>query len=74
MAAWVHVMFCNFYSIKNHRIVYDSATSEGREKVGADLESLKFKKIFDVFLIRFKDNQILLNKILILETTIPFIK
>ncbi len=49
-------MFCNFYVVKNHKIVNNSATTETREKVITYLESLQFKKLFE-------NNPILLNKI-----------
>jgi hypothetical protein len=49
--------------VKNHIIANNSATTEAREKIGTDLESLEFSKFFDVCLTKFKNNQILLNKI-----------
>ncbi len=55
----VPVMYCNFYLVKNHKIANDSATTEAREKMYTDLESVEF---FDVCLIKLKTNQILLNK------------
>ncbi len=36
---------------------------KAREKLSTDLESLQFKKCFDVCLTKFKTNHILLNKI-----------
>ena len=56
-------MFCNFYLVKNHRIANHSASAEAGEKVSTYLESLEFKKCFDVCLTKFKSNQILLNEI-----------
>jgi hypothetical protein len=38
-------------------------TTKGREKISADLESSEFYKCFDEHLTKFKNNQILLNKI-----------
>jgi hypothetical protein len=32
VAALVKDMFCNFYYVKNHKIAYNSATTEAREK------------------------------------------
>jgi hypothetical protein len=56
-------MFCNFYLVKNHKLAYNSATTEAREKIRTDLESLEFEKIFDVCLTKFENYQILLDKI-----------
>jgi len=53
-------MFCNFYLVKNHRIANNSTTTKAREKIRRGLESLEF---FDVCLTKFKNNQILPNKI-----------
>ncbi len=50
-------MFCNFYSVKNHKIATNSATTKAREKMSPHLESLEFYKTFwGMF------DQILLNK------------
>ncbi len=49
--------------MKSHKIANNSATTEAREEISADLESLELKKIFDVCLNKFENNQILLNKI-----------
>ena len=56
-------MFCNFYLVKNHNNAKNSTTTKAREKISTDLESLEFEKNFDVCLTKFKNNQILLNKI-----------
>jgi hypothetical protein len=40
-----------------------STTTKATEKISADLESLDLHKFFDVCLTKFKNNQILLNKI-----------
>jgi hypothetical protein len=60
LAALFPDMFCNFYLVKNHRIADNSTTTKAREKIRTDLESLEF---FDVCLTKFKNNQILPNKI-----------
>ncbi len=44
MAAWVTDVFCNFYLLKSHKIANNLATTEAREKVSTDLESLEFLK------------------------------
>jgi hypothetical protein len=33
VAAWVRDMFHNFYLVKNHKIAYNSATTEARENI-----------------------------------------
>jgi hypothetical protein len=60
VAAWVPDMFYNFYLEKNHKIVNNSTATEAREKIITDLESLEF---FDACLTKFKNSQILPNKI-----------
>ncbi len=55
-------MFCNFYLVKNKKIAKYLTIAKAREKISTDLESLEFKKFFDVCLTYIK-NQILLNKI-----------
>ncbi len=50
MAAWDQDMFHNFYLAKNHKIANDSMTTKAREQISTDLESLEFKKCFDVCL------------------------
>jgi hypothetical protein len=64
VAAWVSDMFCNFYLVKNPEIADNSTTTKAREKISTDLESLQFWKNFDVCLTKFKNNKILLNKII----------
>jgi hypothetical protein len=44
VAAWVTDVFCNFNLLKSHKIADNSATTEAREKVSTDLESLEFLK------------------------------
>jgi len=63
VAALVPDMFCNFYLAKNHKIANNSATTEAREKISTDLESLEFKSFFDAYLTKFKKLPIFLNKI-----------
>jgi hypothetical protein len=41
IAACVPDMFRNFYLVKNHKIVNNSATTEAREKISKGLESLE---------------------------------
>jgi hypothetical protein len=43
VAAWLIDTFCNFYLEKNHRIAETSATTEAREKIRTDLETLESK-------------------------------
>jgi hypothetical protein len=45
VAAWVPDIFCNFYMVKSHKIAYNSATNEAREKISTDLESFEFLEI-----------------------------
>jgi hypothetical protein len=45
VAAWVPDMFCNFYLVKNHKIDNNLTTTEGREKIRAESESLQYKKV-----------------------------
>ncbi len=60
VAAWVPDMFCIIYLVKSHKIANTSATTEAREKISTDLESVEF---FDAFLTKFENYQILLNEI-----------
>jgi len=41
------VMFCNFYLVKNHKIVKKSTTTKAREKTSTDLKSLNVLCVFD---------------------------
>jgi hypothetical protein len=59
MAAWFQDMFL----VENHKIAKNSTTTKAIEKISTDLESSKFQKCFGVCLAKFKNNQILLNKI-----------
>jgi hypothetical protein len=60
VAALVPNMFCNLYLVKNYKIAKNSKTTKAIEKISADLESLEF---FGVGLTKFRNYQILLNKI-----------
>jgi hypothetical protein len=64
VAPWVPGMFCNFYLMKNHKIVYNSTMTAAIGKICTDLEFLEFKKIIDVGLTKFKNKQILFNQII----------
>jgi hypothetical protein len=63
VAAWVQDMFCYLYSVKSHKIANITATTEAREKICSDLESLNFLKLFDTCLTKLENYQILLNKL-----------
>jgi len=47
VAAQVPDIFRNFYLLKNNKFVYNSATTEAKEKIITDLESLEF--LFFIF-------------------------
>jgi hypothetical protein len=34
---------CNFYFVKTHKITTDATTTEAREKISTDLDSLKIR-------------------------------
>jgi hypothetical protein len=58
VAAWVTVMFCEIYLVKNYKNAIKSATTEVREKMSAYLESSKIRKIlmfvqFDLKTVKF---------------------
>jgi hypothetical protein len=42
VAAWVSDMLCNFYFAKNNKFVNDSTTTEAREKISENLETIEF--------------------------------
>jgi hypothetical protein len=42
MAAWVPDMFCNFYFVKNYKLVNNSTTTKAGEKMSTDLEFVEF--------------------------------
>jgi len=63
VAEWFPDMFCNFYSVKIHKIAKNSATAKAREKISTDLEFLELSKTFNVCLTNFKNDQVLHNKI-----------
>jgi hypothetical protein len=56
VAAWVTDMFWNFYFVKKYKIAKNSKTTKAREKISTDLESLEFKKKFDICLTESKTN------------------
>jgi hypothetical protein len=60
---WVPDIFCKFYISKNYIIALGSATTEAREKINSNLESLEFLKFLDVGFTEYKNNEILLHKI-----------
>jgi hypothetical protein len=45
VAAWVPDMFCNFYLVNNYKIAKNSTTTEAKEKISADLESLEVNNL-----------------------------
>jgi hypothetical protein len=58
VAAFVPATCCNFYLVKNHKIVDNSGTTEARVKISTYLESLEFLKFFDACLNKVKNNKI----------------
>jgi hypothetical protein len=43
VAAWIPDILCNFYFVKNHKFANKkSTTTNAREKISTDLESLEF--------------------------------
>ncbi len=63
VAAWFPDMLNNSYLVKIHKIVNFSATTEAREKLSTNIETLEFYKTFNVCLTKFESNQILPIKI-----------
>jgi hypothetical protein len=57
VSAWFPDLICNFYLVKNCKIVQNLTTTQAREQISTSLEFL------NVCLTKFKKNQILLNKI-----------
>jgi hypothetical protein len=53
VAAWVPEMFCNFYFVKNHKIVYNLTATKAREKLSKDVESLESQEFFHKCLTKF---------------------
>ncbi len=60
MAAWVSVMFCNFYIVKNHKIDNNSTTTKARGKLNT-WNPYDFRKHFDIYLTKFKIIKLYLN-------------
>ena len=54
-------MFLDFYLVKNDKIAYNSATTDGGEKIIAFLESFEFQECFAESLTNFKNNKIFLH-------------
>jgi hypothetical protein len=52
VAAWFQDMFCNFYLVKNHKAVNNSATTEAREKLSTDLQSSECWETFDAYFLK----------------------
>jgi hypothetical protein len=46
VAAWVSVMFCNFYLMKNYKIAKNSTTTKARENIITVLGILRNLEIF----------------------------
>jgi hypothetical protein len=63
VAAWLSALFCNFYLVKNYKTAKNSTTTKARGKLSTDLESLEFYNNFDACLTKFKNSQILFNKL-----------
>jgi hypothetical protein len=57
------IMLSNFNLVKNHKIAYNSETTEGTEKIRTYLESLEFYKNYDLCLTKFDSYLVLLDKI-----------
>ncbi len=49
--------------MKSHKIANNSTTTEAREKLSTDLESLEFFNLFDACLTKFENYYLLPNKI-----------
>jgi hypothetical protein len=62
---WQHgyrICFVILIELKIRGLLYNWTTTEAREKISTDLESLEFKKYFEAGLTKFKSSKILLNK------------
>jgi len=53
VAAWVSDMFCNFYSVKTHKIAINSATSKTKEKKNLRFGVRTILENIDVWLTKF---------------------
>ena len=49
--------------MKSHKIAKNAETTEAREKIRTDLESVEFLQIFNMCLTKFENYQILMNEI-----------
>jgi hypothetical protein len=56
--------FCNFYSVKNNKIVNNLTTTHSIEEIVTDVESLALLEFFDVGINKFKNNQFLFHEII----------
>jgi hypothetical protein len=56
-------MFRNFHLVRIQQIAINSTTTEARLKIATNLKFLEFKENFDECLTKFRNNQILINKI-----------
>jgi hypothetical protein len=63
VAAWVPDMICNFYQVKNHKLINNATTSKAIEKITTDLESIYFYNFFGACLTKSRNNQILHKKL-----------
>jgi hypothetical protein len=64
VAAGVSDLFHNFYFVKNYKIVHNSTTAEAQEKSNDTFEIPRILKFFDVCFNKFKNNPIVLYKII----------
>jgi hypothetical protein len=63
VAAWVQVIFYSFNLVKNHKTAKNLTTTNAREKNKNRFGILRILVIFYIYFTKFKNNQILLNKI-----------
>jgi hypothetical protein len=63
VAAWVPDMFCNFYLTKSAKIANNSTNTDATRTNEHIFWNLRISEIFYVCLTKFKNNQILRNKI-----------
>jgi hypothetical protein len=57
-------MFYYFYLAKHYKIANNSTTTKATEKISTALESTEFWEKIDLGVAKFKNNQILLDKII----------
>jgi hypothetical protein len=63
VAAWVSYLLYNFYLVYYHIVANNSTMTKAREKNKRRFGFLRFFEFFVACLAKFKNNQILLNKI-----------